>query len=383
MGLHPDVPKRIDPGQITVTLKGDLLPRLQIETKSARDPETAFARVAPHGIIACEAGQLDISSYNRLRGRIAPRKGWMLLIGTIEKSQPWFPQMLENWQYGHEDRQSFKLPSWENVHLYPGGRNDPEILSLAQESSDDFFMERIAGQKVPLEGLVFQEFTAEHHVRSTGYRPGEKVYIFEDPGYGRASAHAILACHIVKGRVEVFDELYERGLVTEDMIGLCQKRDWWREEKVLISDPNYKDAHHSMPSVHETWERVTGLVAGGERGKIVEGIERLKSFLRTDPITGEARVQIDPKCTGILSEFGAAPSPFSGLEEPYLWRTDSSGRLAGITPEDRSNHSIKALIYGITALYGYGYLHKNKAIVSRHGKVATYRRTDNRQRFLV
>ena len=148
LGILKKASKRVDPGRI------ELADGTVIETKSAKDPRT-LAMKAPNGIIGCEASQLDLESFYRLRGRCAPRKAWLFLAGTFESSLGWYPQMFQSWKYGINNEQSYSLPSWTNKHLYPEGKNDPEILRLKESSSDDFFMERIEGIPSPPRGIVF------------------------------------------------------------------------------------------------------------------------------------------------------------------------------------------------------------------------------------
>ena len=124
MGLLKEASKRVDPGRII------LADDTRIETKSAKDPRTLAMR-APNGIIGCEASQLDLETFHRLRGRCAPKRGWMFLAGTFEGSLGWYPQMYQAWQHSSSvDEQSFSLPSYSNEHLYPKGRQDPEIFAL-------------------------------------------------------------------------------------------------------------------------------------------------------------------------------------------------------------------------------------------------------------
>ena len=65
---------------------------------------------------------------------------------------------------------------------------------------------------------------------------------------------------------------------------------------------------------------------------------------------------INSKCLGVLSEFGVVPSPFDGQTRTYRWKFDREGNVVGQTPEDKNNHGIKALIYGLVERYGYGYI---------------------------
>ena len=97
----------------------------------------------------------------------------------------------------------------------------------------------------------------------------------------------------------------------------------------------------------------TGLYAGGQKVRINEGTERLKGFLKPDPIFREPKIVFSSCCKGILSEFGAAPNPFDGQTRAYRWKTDRDGVIIGIVPDDKDNHALKAVIYGLVEKYGY------------------------------
>ena len=152
------------------------------------------------------------------------------------------------------------------------------------------------------------------------------------------------------------DELYERGLTTEDIIAVAQARDWWKapKGKYLVSDPHYMNQHHSTHSVADIWLKVGGLVAQGEKVEVLPGIERLKTFFKPNPLTGFPGLIIDPRCKGLLSELGAAMDPFDGRQfHPWRWKQDRAGNLVGPEPMEEYNHACKALIYGIVYNFGY------------------------------
>lgn len=346
--LLKEATNRVDPGYMV------LMDGTRIETRSAKDP-MKLTRDSPNGILACEAGQLSLETYFRLQSRVGRSRGWIFMCGTLEDSLGWYPALKQAWAYGTPDAQSFSLPTWSNTYLFPGGREDAEILRVERATSDHYFQERYAGEVVPPKGLVFPEFRPDIHIRDVEWAGEyEPVYIWEDPGYGSESAHALEIAQIIDGQVQVFDEIYLQGLITRDVIQLARSRPWWKSPKMLVSDPHYKDQHHSMTSVSEVWAAETGLVAGGDRVHVNPGIERLKSFLKPDPFTGVPRIVFNPKCQGIISEFGAGLNPFDGQAHPYSWKVDErSGLVVGETPVDRFNHGLKAVIYGLITLYGY------------------------------
>ena len=354
MGLLKEASKRVDPGRII------LADGTRIETKSAKDPRT-LAMSAPNGIIGCEASQLDLETFHRLRGRCAPKRGWLFLSGTFEGSLGWYPQMFQSWQSSSSsDEVSFSLPSYSNEHLYPGGREDPEILALEKVSSDDFFLERIEGVPSPPQGMVFTEIRPDIHIQNVEYEPDIPVHIWIDPGY--AEAYACEIVQVVNDQIRVIDEIYERDLITDEIIEIAQSRPWWKDARFGVIDvAGYQ--HQAMAAPAEVWMEKTGIYFDSQKIRINDGTERLKAFLKTDPVDQrEPRIVFNPKCEGILSEFGIKPNPFDGQTRAYRWKMDRDGTIVGETPEDRYNHGVKAVIYGLINRYGYGYITENSTI---------------------
>jgi len=356
IGILAEVSKRVDPGRIILS------DGTRIETKSAKDPRTLAMR-APNGIVGCEASQLDLETFYRLRGRCAPKAGWLFLGGTFESSLGWYPQTFSTWESGVGEEQSFSLPSYSNFHLYPGGREDPEIKRLEAFASDDFFMERIEGRPVPPRGVVFNDFRASIHSGEVDYVPNEPVHIWMDPGY--AGGYALEAVQIIDDSIRVFDEIYEIGLVTEEMADIAMAKPWWKDVQYGVIDIAGRQ-HQAMPAPTEVWLSKTGLYLASEKVPINDGTERLKSFLKVDPITGYPRITIDVSCKGVLSEFGAVPNPFTNQTQAYRWKHDREGNIVGNTPEDKYNHGIKALIYGLVHHFGFSYSADRQKIKVRH-----------------
>ena len=357
LGLLKEASKRVDPGHLV------LADGTRIETKSAKDPRTLAMR-APDGILGCEASQLDLETFYRLRGRCAPKRGWMFLSGTFEGSLGWYPQMFTAWANGADkDSRAYSLPSYTNVHLYPGGATDPEILKLRDFSSDDFYMERIEGKPSPPQGLVFPEFRPDAHIADVEYEKDVPVHLWMDPGY--AGAYAIEVIQVKGDQIQVIDEIYEQGLVTDDMIDIATGRPWWPDVHFGVIDVGGTQ-HQAMASPAEMWLSQSGLYLSSQKVRINEGTERLKGWLKIDSKTHASRLVIAPHCHGILSEFGVVPSPFDGQTRAYRWKTDREGNIVGDVPEDKNNHGVKAIIYGLVDRFGYAYLdHKNTIAVKR------------------
>ena len=356
LGILKQASKRVDPGYIV------LADGTRIETKSAKDPRTLAMR-APHGILGCEASQLDMETFFRLRGRCAPKRGWMFLAGTFEGSLGWYPQMYTAWAAGADpEAKAYSLPSWTNKYLYPGGREDPEIQRLKEVASDDFYMERIEGKPSPPKGLVFTEFRPDAHVVDVEYVPDVPVHLWMDPGY--AGGYAVEVIQVQGEQIQVIDEIYEVGLVTDEIIDIAKSRPWWPDVKFGVIDIA-GNQHQAMAAPAEVWLQQAGLYLSSQKVKINEGTERLKGWLKIDPRTHAPRIVFSPKCIGIMSEFGMAPNPFDGQTRAYRWKTDREGNIVGDTPEDKYNHGVKAIIYGLIDRFGYSYVQGHDRIKVR------------------
>lgn len=350
LGVLKYATKRVDPGYI------ELYDGTRIETKSASDPRT-LAMSAPNGIIVCEASQVDLETYYRVSSRVGPRRGWLFLSGTFETSLGWYPTMFSAWQVGNPEAQSFSLPSWSNIHLYPGGQDDPEIRRMKAASPDEWFMERIAGVPMPPAGLVFSEFRPLLHLPMDAegksvcvYDDDQSVYLWIDPGY--AGAYAVEAIQVIDGQTRVFDEIYQQGLTTDDIIEVVQNRPWF--QKVIggvIDIAGYQ--HQALAAPAEIWLAKAGVYLNAEKIRIADGTDRMKFHLKPDPITGQPKLVFNPVCRGILSEFGYCSSPFDGQTHAYRWKMDNEGNIIGQTPRDEYNHGIKAVIYGLIHHFGY------------------------------
>jgi hypothetical protein len=349
LGLGYTATKQVDPGEI------DIAGGFRVMTKSAQDPRK-LAMEAPDGVVVCEASQVDYETYLRLRGRIAEKRGWMLLSGTFESSLGWYPELYVRGQAAINDPdaiKSFSLPTWSNLAIFPGGEQDPEIIRLKRDTPADYFLERYGGIPCPPKGRVFEEFSMKIHVGSDkryDFEKDKQTYLFVDPGY--AEAYAVEVVQKKGDHLWIVDEVYERGLTTSEIITKCKQRAWWNSITGGAIDVAATQ-HQAMPAVSEIWASEGGISLVSNKVAIKDGIEQIKRFLLVDPKSNESMLHIHPRCKGIISEFGGCPNPIDGQTKVYTWKQDKNNMTIGDTPDDKHNHGIKALAYGIVHLFGY------------------------------
>jgi len=302
----------VDPDDVHMPQSGEWHMKLRtgaiIKTWSLKDMLKVGSE-APDGIIICEVAQITHADYTRLCNRTAEKRGWVVGTGTFESSLGWFPELFKLYKLPGQLGKSFSLPSWSNKHIYPG------LIHVKEMEIQD-----------------------------------APIYLWIDPGY--AGAYAVEVMQVFGEFVHIVDEIYEQGLVTEQIITICTQKPWWKKVAGATADI-YVLQHQAQPAVAEVWLEKAHLPLACQKIEEPAGRERLHTFLMVNPIDHQPRLFIDPKCVGLLSEFGAAPNPFTNEAAPYKWKEARAGEVIGQHPEDKNNHAIKALIYGLIDKFGY------------------------------
>ena len=338
LGVLVQASNRIDPGQIDLTLE------VKIITKSAQDPQK-LAMTAPSGILVCEAAQLPYEIFLKLRGRIAEKRGWMVLSGTLEGSFGWYAEKYNEWQINGnaEDAHSFSLPSWENTFIFPGGREDKEIKTLEATLPHDVFIERFGGLPCPPSMLIMKEFRNSLHVGDYSFDPECDVELWIDPGF--AGAYAVEVVQVKNDIVYIVDEIYLQDYITEDIILITRKKPWISKVGAIVIDIAAKQ-HQAMPAPAEIWSKELNVPVRMNKVEVEAGIDRLRTFLMPDPVTKLPQLFVNFNCHGFIAECGGGKSPVPG---GGAWLRDENTSQ----PLKKNNHALQAVIYGLVDRFGY------------------------------
>jgi len=332
----------IKPGSVSMPQEGpcSLMTRFdsRVETKSSSDPQ-GLGGVPPAGVCMVEAAQHVEEAFYRLRGRVAEKRGPLLLSGTFEGSLGWYADRWRAWQLPNADgARSYSVPTWANRAIFPGGREDPEIKALEATYPPEAFMERFGAVPCPPATVVFREFDPKVHVRSCPFDPALPVQVWIDPGY--ATAYVVDAVQMHGEDVWHIDEVYETRVVAPKVIQKCMAKPWWKNVRFGVMDVAGRQ-HQGMESHVEIWRRLARIPIRSQKVSIEDGILRHKTFLR-DPKTGQARLFHDKdRCKHTIAEYGL-----------YRYPVDADGSVTKEVPRDRDNHSMKALAYGLVWNFG-------------------------------
>ena len=297
-------------------------------------------------VILAEAGLVRYEAFHAARGRVAERRGVVLMVGTLWDNFGWYADFYRAFEgpnvYGGV---GFSFPAWANLAIYPGGEDDPEIEELRKSLPTDEFSRRVAAMLVPSPARIFPEFRHDLHVGSYGFGEGRPVTLWIDPGY-YPSAYCVLAVQFWPGEwpeVRVIDEVYEHHRVHADVMEICRSRKWWGNVKDAVIDFAGRQ-HQAEKSAEEVWGELTGIWPRSEQVGKLDGITRHRTFLR-DPGTGEARIGFDLRCTESIKEYGS-----------FKRKTDRRGNVVSDLPDavDKSTgHAMDAIAYGLVDRYGY------------------------------
>lgn len=309
---------------------------------------------SPDIIAMIEAGKQTYAVFLACLVRISRKGGLFIISGTVENSEPWYPELINSVKGDNQLGATLvTIPAWENHILYPGGRDDPKIKLLEATLPADKFKERIAGETVPLSGLVFKEFAHLSHVKHAPYWTSDKDWIDApvelaiDPGY--AGAYAVCALQWRGDLVHQIDEVYYQYRVAEDVIDECMDRPWWHLVSGAVMDVAGRQ-HVGLTKEEQTHKQIWSQRARLKDGRalpirdnrvgIAAGITRHRTFL-INPFGGKPRLFHDPRCKQTIREYGQ-----------YKYKDLVDGKPVDETPIDANNHAMKALAYWLYDKFG-------------------------------
>ena len=209
---HPGTYYDANGGNMHISLFGG---RYQVHAKSAKYP-TSLTGEALYGAIFAEAAKLKPIIWSKfIRPMLADYRGWALLTSTPE-GKNWF---YEAWQRGQQDDPewwSIRMPSWANDILFPLGRQDPEIASMAHGMSEEKFKQEIGAEFTEFVGRVFKQFDEETHVGIHSYDPRWPLYLAADFGFTNPAVILFIQVDIWDN-VWVLGEYYQRNKTSEEI----------------------------------------------------------------------------------------------------------------------------------------------------------------------
>lgn len=320
-------------GDMQISLwKGKFL----LMAKSSQYPERLVGE-GLHGVIMAEAAKMKESTWTKyVRPTLADFKAWSLWNSTPE-GKNWFYTMYQQGQSpSFPDWWSIRAPSWHNPHVYPGGRNDPEILALERELGYEEFRQEIGAEFSVYKGRVFASWDEEKHVTDLLYRPDWPLYIATD--YGWTNPNVALFIQVDPfDRVYVIAEYYRQHRSPDEFAAdlaneygaLC------RSATRLYGDPEDPAATYTLS------EKLQLTSSGGTGGELKVRLELIRRWLKDENDHLEVghperrpKLLVDRSCTELMREMDAYRYP------------DKKGQIITNEPENpmkKDDHAPEAL----------------------------------------
>lgn len=336
---------------------------VRLETRTSSDTKK-LASFTVHGALMVEGGMQEEEAFRKLRGRVSETRGWIIIVGTLEETNPWYVDRMREWEGENEyDAVAFSLPTWSNTAVYPLGENDPEIISLRNTLPVDYFAFRYAAKPMKSSSLVLPEFDRALHVaKGLDYDPdGGKVELAIDPGY---HSFAIAFVQEVGDVLHVLDAIYERNAIVQDLIPQLKKHPFWKYVDELdagVIDVASKQ-HHANKSVMDIF-REEGIRLRSKKHPLSTSVMSLRNRLRPRPITGIPGILVSSRLSSGYIVSGKTVKAVGPMSEFDLWKkSPHTGE-----PDKMNCDLLKALAYYILDRYGHTTLGSGSRMGQKYG----------------
>lgn len=309
-----------------------------LECRSARHPESLVGEGLDF-VLLVEAGRHKRKMFgDYIRPALSDKRGWSLMSGVPEEASD---SSLLYWAYnrGQDPEklqwQSWRMPSWTNNVMFPGGYMDPEIQEAKDDLTEDEFQRQYEGKFVQRVGRVMKEWDDDHHVSDQSYNPDWPLFAAVDFGYTNAWVWLWI-------QVDQFNNVYVIGehrffLRDTEEIARVEFKDhpWISKLQAIYPDPAAPDDSNILRRVLGISTRLN---TGGEL-KTRLGLIRSSLKLRPEHLPAghpekKPALFVHRSCKALIWEMGTG----------YRWPEKSSEiRNDSEMPMDKDNHGPEAL----------------------------------------
>lgn len=170
-------------------------------------------------VIMSEAAKHKKDTFERyIRAALSDRRG-SADFPTTPEGQNW---LYDLWMLGQNPNEpeywSQQFPSWQNPHVYPGGREDSEIQLIERTTAAEWFAQEYGADFTSFAGKIYQEWNVKTHVREVKFNPDLPNYICVDQETEIFTKRGWLRCDEVVVGDETLSINTETGLASWDPI---------------------------------------------------------------------------------------------------------------------------------------------------------------------
>jgi hypothetical protein len=327
----------------------------RVECRSAAHPEHLVGEGLDWVILSEAAKQSEETWQKYIRPALSDKRGGADFVTTPE-GKNWLYKLWLEGRGRKAEYQSWRFPSWVNNEVYPGGKEDPEILLMKETTIEEWFLQEIAAEFTAVVGRIFGEFSEDDHVLIENYKfnPDWPNYIAFDWGFANPLA-------AVEFQVSPRDEIYVWRVHYETYRTL----EWHIETIKNRSNPEgyrldtaFGDAA-DPEAVEYVSKHLVHCQANPDSKTWLPGIRLMKRFMKLShdgiaydengvPIL-RPRYWVDPSATEHINEIVG-----------YKTRKDVNANEfngAGVVAKGCPDHTIDAMRYALMHLYEVGVQH--------------------------
>lgn len=310
----------------------------ELECRSARHPESLVGEGLDF-VLLVEAGRHKRKTFgDYVRPALSDRRGWSLMSGVPEEATD---TSLLYWAYNRGQNpdnlqwQSWRMPSWTNNKMFPGGAIDPEILEAKDDLTEDEFARQYEGKFVAKTGRVMAEWDDDEHIKDLKYNPDWPLYAAVDFGYTNDWVWLWIQVDR-ENNVYVIKEQRYKLRDTEDLARVEFLNHPLTSKLIAIyPDPASPDDSNVL---RRTLKVPTRLNTGGDlktRLSLIRSALKLRpDYLPAGHPDKKPSLFIDRSCKDLIRE----------MSKDYRWPTHSSEtRNDSEQPMDKDNHGPEAL----------------------------------------
>lgn len=351
----------VESGDMSISLWGGAF---YVVVKSAKYPDSLVGE-GLRGVVMAEAAKMKSRIYDKyIRPTLADYRGWLLASSTPEGKDSWFYDLYMRGQDpARTDWESWKIPSWENPYVYPGGGSweavkllreydrldgvtperlariglDSEIADMLLDMTEEAFNQEVGADFNEFVGRVFKRFEEEIHVTDLKLVDNPRWHTFAATDYGFTNPNVWLLGQVdTWGNVYIVHEYYERNRTIDEMAADIRERGLCPPAcRTLYPDPEDPGSSRFLAN------RFGLRIAGGTGGRIRDRIDLIRAALKPVPAHLPAdhpekkpRLLIDRRCVETIREM-------SSYKYPENRRSGDSNSPEN--PEKKNDHAPEAL----------------------------------------
>jgi hypothetical protein len=324
----------------------------RIEVRSADHPENLVGEGLA-GVIMSEAAKQRKETWERyIRPALSDERGWATFPTTPEGFN-WLYELFTLGQHpDYPEWESWKFPSWENPYVYPGGRQDPEIIEIERTTIVPWFLQEVGADFSAFVGKIYEDWDDTKHVREVKYNPAWPNYIAFDFGFVNPLA-AIEFQVSPDDRVWIWREHYQSYWRLEDHLRYLAQRPQPDGYKIDLTFGDAADPE-AIQTINEMFAPCYGMPEAKTNWR--QGVDLVNKFVKLQQVGDadeygtphdEPRMFVDFSCKNFIREinnYRAASAPKTGTNP----REDA---------KKTDDHAMDAIRYGLMHIFELGVTH--------------------------